>query len=163
MAAYTDDQFHPNYQDNTVGYHHDSESSYDPSSVDSHSITKKQRKELEEQKAADVGWRRLRVKMANQNGRNVKRDIEYYSTGYNPNTRIRCPLTGQRTVYRVGTRDENLFYSVIMATGYNGQKTPDHLYYSSPDEYEKHWNVTIGAEEKQRWYAKNLAEKVSRS
>lgn len=163
MATYEEDPFHPNYHDNTVGYHHDAESSYDPNSSDSQSITKKQRKELEEQKAADVGWRRIHVKMLTQNGRKVRRDVEYYSTGYSPNTRIRCPITGQRTNFRVGTCDEDLFYSVIMATGYNGQKTPDHLYYSTPDEYERHWNVKIGPEEKQRWYAKNLAERVRRT
>ena len=168
MANYDDDIYHPNYQDRTVGYHQDqdADSLYGPSSSDSQSITKKTRKEIEELKAADIGWRKIRISVKNKhnvNGRNLKKDIEYYSTGYNPGTFIRCPISGHRTTFRVGTKDENMFYSVVMATGYNGQKTPDHLYYSSPDEYEKHWNITLNTEEKQRWYTKNLAERVRRS
>ena len=162
MANYSDDFFHPNHQDNTVGLH-DNESLYEPSSSnDSHSFSKKQRKELEEQKAADIGWRKVKFSNKNKDGtRNLRKEIEYYSTGYSPGTFIRCPLSGQRTNYRVGTRDEDLFYSVIMATGHNGQKTPDHLYYSSPDEYARHWNVKLNPEETRRWYTRNLAARVN--
>lgn len=134
--------------------------SYYSQSIAGNSLTKKQKKELDDIKAADSGWRKMSIKDA---GSRLKRDIEYYSTGYVPNTRIRCPVTGVHTNYRVGSRDENLFYCVCNSMGYNGQKTPDHLYYSSPDEYENHWRTVVSPEEKQRWFAKNLIEKVNRS
>lgn len=153
MAYYADDMFHPA----NTQHDNDNDSYYSGSKTsDSRSLNKKQKKELDDLKSLDSGFRKVVGKDAN----NHKTTVEYYSTGYTPNLRIRCPVTGTRTNYRVGSKDEDLFYSVIMATGYNGQKTPDHLYYDSPEQYERHWGVKINAASKQKWYNRYVVAKL---
>ena len=149
------DMYHPVHSQT----HPDNESYYSQSSVAENSLSKKKKRELEELKAQDSGWRKITINDRNR----VKRDVEYYSTNYAPNTLIRCPITGARTRCRVGTRDEDLFYVVCNSMGYNGQKTPDHLYYDTPDQYERHWGTVLGADERQRWFTKNLQERVNQS
>lgn len=152
---YTDDQFHPSNAND-----------YDTSSNDSGSNTdaKHKKKLIEDIKRADSGYR----KIAKRNGRE-KFTIEYYATNSTPGTRIRCPITGQRELNMfVGSRDEYLFYTCITSTGVNGNavkgisRTPDILYYDSPEQYERHWNTIVSVDEKKQWYTKYLAEKESR-
>lgn len=157
MATYNadNDMFHPSHNQQFP----DADSYYSQSSVADNSMSNRKKRELDEMKAQDAGWRKIPIKDPISG---LKRDIEYYSTNYAPNTRIRCPITGMRTVYRVGTHDEDLFYTVCNSLGYNGQKTPDHMYYESPEQYERHWGAKVSTDEKTRWYKKNLVERMSK-
>jgi hypothetical protein len=78
--------------------------------------------------------------------------MEVYSSG----EYIRNAVTGQRTNIKVGSNDEDIFFSVIICTGENGQESIT-LFYISPEEYERQHRCILSQESKERWYHKNLA------
>jgi hypothetical protein len=115
----------------------------------------KSKKQLfEDMKKADKGyysWTRP------VHGSRKSQKIEAYSSG-DVGSRIRDPITGER--YRgflVGSKNEDLFFKVKMATGEFGGREGPTLFYASPEEYEKHAKTFVSDEIKQRWYAKKSA------
>lgn len=68
---------------------------------------------------------------------------------------IRHATTGQRTQFKVGSPDEDRFFSVIISTGEQGNE-PITLFYISPEEYERHHKCVLSQDTKERWYHKNL-------
>ena len=52
--------------------------------------------------------------------------------------------------------DQDLYFSVIIATGETNSKEPIILYYDSPEQYEKHFFIELDKETKDRWRVKNL-------
>jgi hypothetical protein len=70
---------------------------------------------------------------------------------------IRDAITGiHDPSCRVGKRDEYLYFKVCMATGEGsrgkyGEIEPHHLYYDSPESYERHFYTKVDAETKTRW------------
>ena len=55
--------------------------------------------------------------------------------------------------FRVGTSDEDLFFSVVLATGELGQE-PMTLFYDSPEQYERHFFTKLSTEIKNSWLDK---------
>jgi hypothetical protein len=81
--------------------------------------------------------------------------IEFYETSATPHRYIRDAISGVRRVpFRTGTRDEDLFFSVRMATGEGRYVDGSNLFYDSPEQYERHFRVVVPESIKQRWYAK---------
>ena len=85
--------------------------------------------------------------------------VQVYETNTTPNYRIRNAVTGMHyPKYKVGTNDENRFFKVCWATGHEGRKAPLILFFSSPEECEKHMLTTLSPEIKQGWRLRQMAE-----
>lgn len=79
--------------------------------------------------------------------------VSFYETTNTPNHYIRNAVSGSVMPYRVSSLDEDLFYSVLLATGETGQ-TSALLFYDNPEQYEQHFNVSLPTESKDAWRVK---------
>jgi len=84
--------------------------------------------------------------------------IEFFPTNATPNTIIKNAITGTHQgldghYVRVGTEDEDLFFSVILATGELGQ-TSSILFYDTPEQYERHFFTKLSQSTKEQWTEK---------
>jgi hypothetical protein len=84
---------------------------------------------------------------------------EYYKTVYvnlygsgSLGTKIRNAVTGERYEYKVGSRDQDMFYSVALCTGENGMKESLALFYDSPEQYENHMFQNLDITVKNNWH-----------
>ena len=68
--------------------------------------------------------------------------INLYGSGI-VGTKIRNAVTGERYDYKVGSKEQDLFFSVALCTGENGMKESLSLFYDSPEQYENHMFQTI--------------------
>lgn len=123
---------------------------YDDNVMDDETITTPIKNNLRNEiQQTDSEWRTFTTKI---NRKNVK--IQYYVTNQTPGRIIRDAVTGAYCYpHRVGKQDETLFYKVAFTRG-NTQKLSrngETLYYSSPQEYEKHMKVRIPEKDKQLW------------
>lgn len=85
--------------------------------------------------------------------------IEFFPTSSTPNMIIKNAMTGtfqgiDGRFFRVGTKDEDLFFSVILATGELGQN-PSTLFYDNPEQYERHFFTKLPQHIKEKWTEKN--------
>lgn len=86
---------------------------------------------------------------------NGKSRISYYNTRNVIGRDIRNAVTGMRQVgYKVGSRDEDLFFTVTIATGENGTREPHFLYYDDPEQWERHFQTYLPTSTKEDWKAK---------
>jgi hypothetical protein len=74
-----------------------------------------------------------------------------------PGARIRNAATSLYDRHRCGSIYENLYFKVCHATGEFGNKDPLVLFYDSPEQYERHWNVRITQDSKDAWQTKYVA------
>lgn len=80
--------------------------------------------------------------------------VKFFPTKSTPNSIIKNALNGAfQTPFRVGSRDEDLFFSVLLATGEFGQEAPL-LFYDSPEQYEQHFFVKLNVDSKDAWRQK---------
>jgi hypothetical protein len=80
-------------------------------------------------------------------------EIDIYTTNDMPGTMIRDAITGSRySEYRVGTRNEHLFFKVAIATGELGNES-GLVFFDSPEQYERHFKgiYTVPQEIKEKW------------
>lgn len=86
---------------------------------------------------------------------NKKIPIYLHTTRYTPGSKIRNAISGFGDRNIVVGRNENLFFKVGMCTGELG-KDPygTHLYYDSPEQYEKHFHTYIDKKTKDLWWVK---------
>ena len=85
--------------------------------------------------------------------------IEYYGSG-DAGSNIRDAVTGQRMRHLVGSGQEYLYFSVCVSNGENKRdREPVHLFYSSPEEFEKHQFMELSDKEKNQWREKNAKAK----
>lgn len=93
--------------------------------------------------------------------------VEFFPTQMVPNAPIKNAITGTYQVtghvpgqiarfFRVGSADEDLFFSVILATGETGQD-PATLFYDNPEQYERHFYTKLSKEMKDYWLEKRDA------
>jgi len=83
--------------------------------------------------------------------KNKRTKVTFFETSLTPNRFIKNAITGAiEAPFRVGTADEDLFFSVVLSTGECGQ-TPPCLFYDSPEQYERHFFTTVSDETKLRW------------
>lgn len=83
--------------------------------------------------------------------KNKRVKVEFYETALIPNRFIKNAVTGAiESPFRVGSADEDLFFSVMLTTGECGQ-TPPCLFYDSPEQYERHFFAAVSDEAKLRW------------
>lgn len=84
--------------------------------------------------------------------------VEFFPTKTVPNSGIKHAITGvlqnlDGRIFRAGTKDEDLFFSVILATGELGQNSPV-LFYDSPEQYEWHFFTKVPQKAKDKWTEK---------
>jgi hypothetical protein len=84
--------------------------------------------------------------------------VEFFPTSSNHNSPIKNAITGTHQgvggrLFRTGTREEDLFFSVILATGELGQNTTT-LFYDSPEQYERHFFSKVSQGIKDKWLEK---------
>jgi hypothetical protein len=89
--------------------------------------------------------------------------VSFYETTNTPNNYIRNAVSGAMMPYRVSSLDEDLFFSVLLATGETGP-TSALLFYDNPEQYEQHFNVTLPSNAVDDWRVKyfNAIERVKR-
>jgi len=85
--------------------------------------------------------------------------VEFFPTNTGHNSGIKHAITGVYQsaggrIFRTGTKDEDLFFSVILATGELGQNAPV-LFYDNPEQYERHFFTKLPEHVKNRWVEKN--------
>lgn len=90
-------------------------------------------------------------------GMNIK--IEVFSTRNVVGALIRCPHTGIRSNDRVGSKDEDFYFKVSMPAISNGDEAVV-LFYSSPEEYERHHLVTLPQYVKQKFHERKISMKT---
>lgn len=73
-------------------------------------------------------------------------------------TPIRNAMTGDRYNYRVGTIDEKRFWTVMVPNCNNetGITESVKLFYDNPEQYEKHRNVELSRDVKEKWHNDNI-------
>jgi hypothetical protein len=87
--------------------------------------------------------------------------VEFFPTSSTPNMIIKNAISGAfqgsgTRFFRVGTKDEDLFFSVILATGELGEDAPT-LFYDNPEQYERHFLTELSDKTKELWRNKNDA------
>jgi hypothetical protein len=95
-----------------------------------------------------------RTKLYDDSGRPRMFTTQFYATRYMPGARIRNAATSLYEKHRCGSIYENLYFKVSHATGEFGNKDPLVLFYDSPEQYERHWNVRIPQDSKDTWQSK---------
>jgi hypothetical protein len=87
--------------------------------------------------------------------------VDFFPTSTTPSIIIKHAINGtyqgyDRHFFRVGTKDEDLFFSVILATGELGQNPPT-LFYDNPEQYENHFFTKVPQKLKDAWNVKKNA------
>jgi hypothetical protein len=83
-----------------------------------------------------------------------KTKINVYTSGF-MGSRIRNAETGEYYKDIVGSRDEELYFKVAIATGELKAKNESNtLFYTSPEHYMSHLNINLSHETINKWYQK---------
>jgi hypothetical protein len=108
----------------------------------SYSNNSENRNQLDKIKQIDRGYNRVWRNIV-KNERIKRTKIELYTTSGFGN-HIRDAETGEYYPYLVQSRDEDLFFSVILATGEcRSRNGSNKLFYLSPEKYMKHMQVEL--------------------
>lgn len=123
------------------------------------SSSKRRKLVMDDYKKLDIGYnkisRMVNVKKKDGQIKKEKKNIEIYSTGTTPGTRIRNAITGaQHSAYRVGSCGENIFYKVSLATGETSRRDGCILFFDNPEQYERGMYTTVDQACKDEWYIK---------
>ena len=109
---------------------------------------------LDTLKKQDKGYTQIWAYKKRGNGTFKSVKIDVYTSGYIGNY-IRNAETGEYTKYLVGSADEDLFYSVILATGECKSKNGSNvLFYTSPEHYMRHLNQELSISKINNWKEK---------
>jgi hypothetical protein len=154
---YEDDAFHPTNTDfddyQNVGLSDDFSESMSFTTVNSN--RKKSKKD--DIKNQDKGYHNIKIPYGNR-----KIEVEVYSTPTTPGKLIRDAVTGSRmSKHLVGSRDENLYFKVAMATGQLGVDG-GMLFYDNPEQFERHMRTTVSQDVKQKWTDKCIAARLKK-
>jgi len=113
-----------------------------------------QTKELNNIKSFDSGYGYVYRNKSSAPSKVKNAKVDCYTSG-DSGMRIRNAETGQYYKYKVGSKEEDLFFKIALATGElkttNGSNV---LFYDSPEQYEKHLMAEIDEEIKERWVNK---------
>lgn len=84
--------------------------------------------------------------------------VDFFPTNPIPNSYIKHAMNGtiqtaDGRAFRSGTKDEDLFFSTILATGEISNGAPI-LFYDNPEQYERHFFTTVHQKIKDKWLEK---------
>jgi hypothetical protein len=142
---YSDDIFDPNEEND---FEYDEISQSEASTINSYSNNMKKVR-IDQLKMFDKGFHTI----TRFNEKNKKVKIEFYESSTTPGFYIRNAISGNRYDYKVGSYDEDLLFKVAFATGEIGQDTAI-LFYTSPEQYEKHMMIQVSDNTKEAWKQK---------
>ena len=147
------------------GFADDNSSSYMSHSSDA-TLTKEQYKEMERVKNLDPGYNKIHryIKTTTPEGFETKKriSIELYTSSGIPGNMIRSAIGGAyHRNYRIGNKDEDIFFKVGLATG-ECKKGSNTLFFDTPEQYEKTFHTYLSRDIKNTWYAKFNAERKYR-
>lgn len=117
-------------------------------------------KEINAVKSYDTGYGYVYRKKLLMNGTIKNTKIDCYTSG-DSGTLIRNAETGNYYKFKVGSKEEELFFKISLATGELKTKNGSNvLFYDSPEQYEKHLNGEINQNSKDIWYEKKMLKKM---
>ena len=97
-------------------------------------------------KKMDKDYQKIKVKKGFQVA-----DVEFYTTTASPGVAIRDAVTGAKILeHRVGSRNEDFYFKTNWSIGSDMK----HLFFDSPEQYERLFNVTLSETIKQKWMEK---------
>ena len=112
---------------------------------------------MDDVKKLDSGYneiyRKVVVESKGISEKKNKKVIVYNSGGVG--SHIRNAITGVYTKSVVGSRDEDLYFSFILATG-ELRRGAITLFFDSPDQCETHLRVELGSQIKTKWNNRRL-------
>lgn len=115
---------------------------------------------FEKTKRQDRGYNVIYRKAYRKDGRKINKKIEIY-TSIGTGNRIRDAETGEYTDYIIGSKNEDLFFKVILATGEcksaNGSHT---LFFASPQHYANHLHCDVDPKIVTDWEEKRDARLI---
>jgi len=121
------------------------------SSIDSN--RKRMKKITDDYKKMDKGYQKIKVKKGYSYV-----DVEFYTTNTTPGVAIRDATTGAKNLeHRVGSRNEDFYFK----TNWSVNGDMKHLFFDSPEQYERTMHVTLQPEIKQKWMDKCIAARRS--
>lgn len=130
---------------------------YNPAEPNDYVATNVVKDTIGETKHMDIGYNVINRNITRVDGRIKNTKFEIYSSSGTGNS-IRDAETGVYYKYLVGSRDEDLFFKVALATGEcsskNGSNT---LFYISPTHYMGHMKCEVSQEIIQTWEEKRNA------
>jgi len=130
---YYEDSFHPNEENDILNH---------------------QKKELNNIKSSDPGYGYIFINKNLPSGKNKKTRVDCYSTSVS-GSNIRNAETGDYYKYKVGTKDEDLFFKIALACGNLKTKNNSNvLFYDSPEQFEKHLMIELDNYIKEQWVDK---------
>ena len=155
--APTEPAYEPSISDECVLSEIDNASIGFTSIMSDNSAMKRQLKMLEDLRKLDKGYNKTYRYF------NKKRvPVEFYTTCIKPRYPIRNAITGvYQREYLVGTRDEDMFYKVANCADKcnNDQHV---MFFDSPEQYERHFHVTVDQASKEKWLEKFNKERAKR-
>ena len=130
---YYEDIFHPNEENDVLNH---------------------QKKELNNIKSSDPGYGYIFIDKLLPSGKNRKTRVDCYSAG-DSGSNIRNAETGDYYKYKVGSKDEDLFFKAALASGKLKTKNNSNiLFYDSPEQCEKHLMIELENYIKEQWVDK---------
>lgn len=104
----------------------------------------------------DAHYHKMKTNVPKLNSKGKKRGYEFVECYSTPHTdsRIRDAVSGEYTRYVVGSKAQSLFFKVTVAKG-ESPKGPIHLYYYTPEMYEKHQKCVVSDSVKENWRARH--------
>lgn len=112
---------------------------------------------LEESKKVDKGHNSINIQVQKKDGRIKNKKLDVYTSG-DTGTQIRDAETGKYYSSIVGSKDEDLYYKVVWATGEcnssNGSST---MFFMSPQHFANHTLNDVSEETIYNWESKRKA------
>ena len=126
------------------------------SSIDTE--TRDRRKVKEAYKRLDKDYYTYKRKVFD--GESIKLErVELYSSPLLRNSKIRNAITGIRMEHRVGSKYEDLYFKIMDVSGSERSHLNEihhKLYYDNPEQCERHLQIVISKDDKEKWLQKNL-------
>ena len=162
---YHNDPYDPTLETNfyVPGYAPSEHSESDSDNMTLDSRMKRNKKLAEDLKMEDKGYCKVKRNSVYGNTHSKLVDIELYSGSDNPGAKIRDAVTGAKSSqYRIGTKDEYLFFKVCIATGEKSLRTNKTFFFDSPEHYERHMRCSVDTNIKSAWADRNVKELLRR-
>jgi len=163
---YYDDPYNPTLENeyDVVPSRADMMSVADSDSVTVNSRILKIRKLTDDLKNEDKGYCKIKRMGLNSTNPYAMTSIEIYSGSSMPGCAIRNAITGVRFPhYKVGTRDEFMFFKVGIATGEKGLRGNSTFFFDNPEQYERHMHCKLDTTTKSEWAERNRQEILIRN
>jgi len=112
---------------------------------------------LEKEKMRDRGYNVIYRMVQRPNGKTYNKKIKIYTTS-GIGSHIRDVETGEYSSYLVGSKDENLFFKIILATGQcNSANSSSTLFFTSPQHYANYLHCEVDPGVVHKWEMKRDA------